>query len=136
MNKRGLNLVEILTVVIIVGILSSLAYVNYSASRERVFDKEALANLKVLQMAQKDYKLDYGVYYPSSGVVFNMTDINNVLKLALPTGTQRNWSYRVYDNGSACASRVGASPNKYYLICPDEEVAVRRDACSPATYCP
>jgi|GEM_PF-1206436 len=58
----GFTLVEILVVVSIIGILSSVLYANFRESSAYTRDIERQANLRAVQAALELYKLDHGRY--------------------------------------------------------------------------
>ncbi len=86
---RGVTLLEILSVIIIIAILVALALPRFSTMKERALDKEAKANLKLIQAAEKIYRMEYAVYKSCT----DTSEINSNLKLFLPTGDNRNWNY-------------------------------------------
>lgn len=92
---------ELIAVIIIIGVLATLAIPAFSVPRERALGKEAQANLRLIQAAQKIYNMDNGFYYPyaESGTQTqnNITLINSYLKLSIPT---TNWAYSVSASGS------------------------------------
>lgn len=110
MKNKGFSLLELLIVVIIVGVLATLFLPNFRPSRESALNDEARANLKLIQAAEKIYKLEYNVYFPAPEPLSNSneTDINYYLKLALPTQASK-WDYVINTTGSifdAVAIRV------------------------------
>jgi type II secretory pathway pseudopilin PulG len=108
---------EILSVIIIIGILVAIVLPNFAPVREKVLDKEASANLKLIQDAERFYKLETDRYYPNSGSVTDMATINQNLKLSLPTATDRKWNYSCKTNGCADATRYsGPDSRKWYLL--------------------
>jgi len=60
--SRGFNLLELLLVVVIIGILASIALPNYTKSKEHALGKEAIANLKIIAAAERIAKLETGSY--------------------------------------------------------------------------
>lgn len=101
LNKSSFTLVEILVVVIIIGVLVGLALPGFRVAKERVLDREAKANLVLIQGAEKIFLIESGSYYSSSVIA----DINSNLKVHLPAGGTLSWSYAV-DNSQATASRL------------------------------
>ncbi|MCX5715055.1 MAG: type II secretion system protein [Candidatus Omnitrophica bacterium] len=90
-KKQAWTLVELLIVVVIIGILASLALPNYKKMREGTYDREAIANLKLIAAAEKVYRLELGVYIDAT----DTNDVNNKLKLSLPTTAQAAWDHKV-----------------------------------------
>ncbi|MCM8801528.1 MAG: type II secretion system GspH family protein [Candidatus Omnitrophica bacterium] len=118
---RGFTLLEIIITVIILGILVSIALPNYLKAKEKALDKEAIANLKLIRSAEITYRMEWGSFYPSAGSESNIANINSNLKLALPSGSNRNWNYTVWNSGCARATRNGADGRSWYLTINDAD---------------
>ena len=102
-KNRGFTLFELLIVVIIIGILATLAIPHYTLSRERVFGREAIANLKMIGAAERMYRMELtpdafvacscGCAGTGAGCCNNNPNgCNFLLKLSLNTD---NWTYAV-----------------------------------------
>ncbi len=61
--SRGLTLVELITVLLLLGVIYSFAVPGYFKSIERGKGKHAAFNLQSIYNAQKRYKLATGSYY-------------------------------------------------------------------------
>ena len=85
----GFTLIEIMVVVIIIGILAGLAIPNYVNTREKALDKEAVAGVKLIRAADRQYYVQNETYFPSSGTA-TLADINGNLSIALSGAT---WTY-------------------------------------------
>jgi prepilin-type N-terminal cleavage/methylation domain-containing protein len=121
-NKKGFTLLEIVIVVIIIGILATLAIANYGKTKENVLDKEAIYNLKLIQVAEKGYKIDMGTYYPLTGSDLSIANINANLKVSLLSGSNRSWDYTVWNTGCARATRYnGPDTRSWYLTINDAD---------------
>lgn len=68
MNRKAFTIIELLLVVVIIGILSSLAVLDFQKTMEKNRAKIAEYNLKSIYDAQKRYKLDNGAYFVCSNV--------------------------------------------------------------------
>ena len=102
-SLTGFTLMELMVVLIIIGILATLGLNYYGSYKEAALDREAKANLRLIIVAQRDWKMDKGSYY-ASGVI---SDINNNLRLLLSNAGDRSWDYltKAYNTSppSTCA---------------------------------
>jgi prepilin-type N-terminal cleavage/methylation domain-containing protein len=115
MNRKGMALIEIIIVVIIISIIATMGLINYSGVREDSLDKEARANLKLIQTAEKLYHIEFNpYYYPTTGATNNIALINDNLKLSLPSATPK-WTYQLDNGGNAVATRVGSGGRQWTL---------------------
>jgi len=101
MRKSAFTLLELLLVVGIILILGAIALPNFTKSRDKAIEKEALANLKLIYAAEKIYRMETGVYK----TLTNAAEANSVLKLAIPTSNP-NWNYQV--NSTSPQNRFAA----------------------------
>lgn len=102
---------EILAIIIIIGILAAIALPNFAPVREKVLDKEASASLKLIQAAEKIYRLETGFYFPYSGTESSQDTINTNLKILLPRDNDatRKWTYKSADTASGTTSCTDAT---------------------------
>jgi len=130
---RSFTLLEVLMVVVIVGILASLAVINYTPIRERALDKEAIANLKLIMAAERIYRMEAGNYFYSSDI----GELNSNLKLSLPTTPNRTWNYEVAADPTrvigncAEAIRNGADRRRWHLLDNDPDGEPDPGGCIP-----
>jgi len=114
-SLTGFTLLELIVVVIITAILVSLAIPQYTKTIERAKEKEAIANLKLMQAAQKIYKLEQGFFYPDFGTAVAVDVINENLRLDLNNNI---WDYRIEhadDDFKAHAIRDNWRPRDYWI---------------------
>lgn len=107
-----MTLLEMLAIIIIIGILAAIALPNFAPVREKVLDKEANASLKLIQAAEKIYRLETDFYYPYSGTDTSITNINSNLKLNL---SEDKWDYATKSTGCGQAIRVTDATRQWNL---------------------
>lgn len=108
-RNSGFSLIELVVVIIIIGILATLAVVQYIPARERNLGKEAQASLKLIRAAERIRRMESGNYWPASSSETSITNINSNLSLML---TARYWNYTVTGGAntfSASAKRNATS---------------------------
>ena len=106
---KGLTLIELLIVVVVLGILATLALPNFFGTRERTYDQEVIANLILIWHAQEMYRMERGCYFPVDTGDPGGSDIdiiNQHLRLNL---NDRIWTYDVQSSGpdQYCSSGYG-----------------------------
>ncbi|OQY20628.1 MAG: hypothetical protein B6I36_00405 [Desulfobacteraceae bacterium 4572_35.1] len=91
-NQGGYTLIELLTVVTIIGILASIAIPNYRGYRDKAKMVTMVSTLRQLRLAEEVYFTDYQKYFPDAGDVslINQTDSIEVpglnMEIMLPHG--------------------------------------------------
>ena len=121
LGRRGFTLIEVVIVTIIVSIIAALSLTYYSNVKESALDRQVKADLKLLRGAQISYRMDNtnSEYYPASGNVSTIGDINDNLKVKLPTAGV--WNFIVWSNGCSRATRNGADNRSWYLAIDDAD---------------
>lgn len=129
--KQGFTLVELLVVIVILGILVTLAVPAYRNTQERALDKEAASSLRTIQAAEKIYYMEIGVYYDSTGAsaLDHVKNLNTYLKLSLPQGNNRNWNYDTNANGCARSMRNQPDGRSFSLSVSSDDEPVSPANC-------
>ena len=89
-DKKGFTLIELIIVVIIVGVLASIALPQYAAFKEKAMSTEAINAIGVIRKAEEIYRMEKGVYATCA----NAAAIAATLNVTLNT---TNWSYLTDD---------------------------------------
>ena len=111
-KMRSFTLIEILIVIIIIGILSTLAVTQYTPARERAVGREAESTLRLIAAAERIYQMEIGGFYPPVALspVTIPADIDSNLRIML---NENNWDYEISSNTindfAATANRVSGS---------------------------
>lgn len=118
MRKTSFTLLETLVVIIIVGMLVTLAISHYSVFREKSFDKTAQSTLQLIAAAEKIYRTEVGFYYPLNSTA-TTADLNADLHLSI-SRTSAAWDYTVSATSdtifSAQADRTAADQDRYWCM--------------------
>jgi len=106
---RGFTLLELLIVVVIVGILATVAIPNFRKSIEKAKVKDVQAALSAVSSAERVYRLDQGGY----GTLANLT-ANNYIADPDAGNSNPDWSFAAAGSGAAytaTATRTGGGYN-------------------------
>lgn len=107
MQMKSFTLIELLITIIIIGVLAVITFSQFGIFQEPNFDKEARADLISIIAAEKNYRIDTGVFYQSpAGQPAAINAINTNLGLGLPAGAERSWNYSAVADNNACCARA------------------------------
>lgn len=87
LNQKGFTLVELLVVVAVIGILSTLLTANFIGVRQRGRDSQRKSNVRQIQSALELYRADQSGYptsLPACGSSFTSTDGRNTYMQKIP----------------------------------------------------
>lgn len=93
-RNKGFSLIEIIIVITIIGIISGISIEVYDNLRERSFDREAIAALRMLAAAERQYYARMEFFWPNWIIVSNHTHIKGNLSVNLPDPATL-WNYDV-----------------------------------------
>lgn len=128
--EKSFTMMELCVVLVIVGVLATIAVTQYGAAREQAFDREARANLLLIQTAERVYALDNGgAFYDDDDEI----DMNNELGLSLTT-TNMIWDYSMeVDNVAVppefCIQATRVAGGRTWRIRNTEEDPVEGGVC-------
>ncbi|HEX9581389.1 MAG TPA: prepilin-type N-terminal cleavage/methylation domain-containing protein [Gemmatimonadales bacterium] len=105
----GFTLIELLIVVVIIGILASIAIPKFANTKEKAYIASMKADLRNLVSAQEGYLADNLTY---AGVLTDL-DVNESagITLTITSGTPSWWGATAWHNGTTvtCAIYYGSS---------------------------
>ena len=64
MAKRGFTLMEMMIVVVAVSVLSAIGFAVFNNMKEKAANREAKAILQLIQVAERNYIMEHGTYFP------------------------------------------------------------------------
>lgn len=123
--RAGFTLTEVLVAIVVIAVLAGLAVPNFRNTIEQARSNEAIANLNVIRMGQRIYRLNQGRFWPDpDGTNATIANINTALNVDLDTEFYTGLSVTSTGAGTAftaTASRTAPS-NKTYTIDQDGNI--------------
>ncbi len=100
-HSRGFTLIELMIVVVVIGIIASIALPNFASMRDLAREGGVKANMHTLQLAIEDYGVENAGRYPS------VIDANHLVNVLPGSGASfRNPYTNLPGDGSAWADRA------------------------------
>jgi len=109
MKRKAFTVIEILTVVIIIAILATLAVPPFIKTMDAAKGRLAKTNLKLIYAAEKVYRNEVGQYMPYGGGTVGVTDDDSKKYLGLDI-KEKEFSYKISggNNFTATATYQGS----------------------------
>lgn len=111
-GRAGFTLIELLIVVVIIGILASIAIPKFGSTKERAYLAKMKSDLRNLATAQESYLGDNQVYYggaiPNAAISFTPS---SGVTVTMVTATASGWSATTAFVGTpkTCALAYGSA---------------------------
>lgn len=126
---KAFTLIEIMTVVIIISILATLAVPPFVKTIEVSKGRLAKTNLKLIYSAEKIYRNEHDTYYPNPAGPADLTGINQNLGLSLSTAAESPFNYTVTTTSErdfiATATRTSGKYKDIWIITIDQNEEIR-----------
>jgi len=131
--QNAFTLIELMTVVIILGIIAGFGIPGYQKTRGRVIEKEGAHSLAVIASAMEMFRLrNPGYPDPPGGANLDVNDINTTLSLGI---IEQNINYTCADDDDNTTFTCTADPDDYTWELNISETNDGNPRCSIAT-CP
>ena len=97
---RGFTLVELLVVVVVIGVLASIAIPKFANQKEKAMLAQMKSDLRNLATAEEAFFYDSTTYTTSLAALNNFTPSQSVT-IAIPEATGKGWSAEAAHNVSS-----------------------------------
>lgn len=111
-TRKAFTLMELMTVVVIVGIIASFAIPNYQRTIERAHQRDADTNLMSIHAANQIYRAENSVFWPGMANPGNqnLAQINQNLRLSIIGNGMTYLCSSATNNDFTCtATRIGGT---------------------------
>ncbi|NUO19407.1 prepilin-type N-terminal cleavage/methylation domain-containing protein [bacterium] len=114
-NQRGFTLVELLVVIVVIGIIATIAVPRFLASQDRAYITAAVADVDHFRKALAVYEIDYGAYPAQNfgsvaAISAALIDPSGNDYMILPDGQNfSSFSYTPVNNGESYEIQVVAT---------------------------
>jgi type IV pilus assembly protein PilA len=108
-SSKGFTLIELLIVVVIIGILASIAIPKFANTKEKAYVAGMKSDLRNMVVAQEAYFADNVTYASTTSNLYFTQSAGNTITVAAATGT--GWSATSSNNATAktCGIYVGSA---------------------------
>jgi len=111
-DNTGFTLIELLIVVVIIGLLATIALPKFGFTKEKAYVSTMKSDLRNLATAQEAYWSDYSSYYggaiPSSGLLYSPSP---TVSITITEASDKGWSAKSSNLSTTvtCAIFTGAA---------------------------
>lgn len=107
-DARGFTLIELMTVVVIIGFLAAIAIPRFGSTKERAYVATMKEDLRNLVVAQEAYFQDWVTYAATPSALDYSQSRGNMVTITAARGT--GWSATVANNATTrtCGIYVGS----------------------------
>lgn len=106
-ERPGFTLIELLMVVVIIGLLASLAIPRFSDTKDRARLAAMKSDLRNLISAQESYMMDHQTYASDPNALDFKPSTSVSITLASSTGFTASWSASAESSGGTLRCKIG-----------------------------
>lgn len=82
-KKRAFTVMELMTVVVIVGVIAAFAIPKLTLTMDRAHEQDAVTQLTAIHAANKLYRAQNGTYWPPDATTYSLAQLNTALGLSI-----------------------------------------------------
>lgn len=119
-SKKGFTFIELLVVVVVIGILATIAMSKFGKIKEESFVASMKADLRNFAIYEMNYYIDSrGLYFSGDGSAYGFTPTPGVtVTAAAVVGPPANWSATATHTKTARACAMVATGENWDISCP------------------
>ncbi len=121
--RKAITLIELVIVLIIVGLLATLAVPMLTKTVETSRAKVALSALEQIRSGERIYRTGQNFFYPYNDSVDDIAQINADLRVFLDERTSRDWDYSVSGSAASFSATAKRTSGKNE----DETITIDQD---------
>lgn len=91
-DHKGLTLIELMTAMVLVGVLVGIIWMKWNASHEKALRASMISDMRNLALAQELYSREYGTYASTAAQISEHLDPSPTSTIHITTGTPLGWA--------------------------------------------